>query len=591
LQANADYPMAEHKVKTKENENMPDLDDSQDSARKHKVIHWNPENDDGTDKTNATKTRAIIIGVSIIVAVVLAAGGSFIWKNIQDEAKTLAASMGVIDPEKEPQGNIQEVYQLRSRADMLAEIVGKKMREIRSTKTNHPILTNQLIAIETENLKAEDFMGRYAYGNAYRQYTEVEAMIETFAGEVESKLASQQMYDNFLSRIEELKIGDSLAPDAYDNAFAAASGGKQFLDEGSFSAARRKLDEATSYMDELEGAIAGYIQQNSALGRQQIAQGNGDEAIAAFTNVLNYDPGNEDAINQIERAKVANQVYSLLIVAKQKEERSDLEGALESYEKAFAIDDQSTKAQQGISRARREIEIRDFNIALNDAQDNEANGKYLRAIDSYRAAIAIFPTRTDLEDAIVRVQQEKRQNDIVTMVTAAYDFEREYDWESSRTIYMELVDMEPELKEAKDGLLRTGKMIRSIMRYEKLLEIAVQEAQVDEFQTSIRTFDEAMKAKPAYLALSEEGERLRRFLQLQSTPIPVTIISDDNTWVSIQGPTTRKPRKLKEDTYQILPGRYTFTGRKKDYMDVKKEYNIRGGQAPMTLTIIANQRR
>jgi len=564
---------------------MPDLDDSSETARKHRVIHWNPEGDENLDKASATKTRAIVIGVSVVVVIAIFAGGSIIWSNLREEAKTVAAAMGVIDEEQPSEGNIQEVYAIRSK------IVGKKMKEIRSTKTNHPVLTNQLIAIETENLKAEDYLDRYAYGNAYAKFTEVEAMIEAFSSEIESKLSSQQMYDNFLARIEELKIGDSLAPDAYEKAFAAASGGKQFLDEGSFSAARKKLEEATGYMADLENAITNYVTQNAALGHRQIAQGKGDEAIQSFSNVLKYQPDNEDAIKQIERAKVAGQVYAFLVTAKQQEKREELEEALTSYQKAFEIDDRSAKAQQGISRTRREIEIRDFTAAFNAAQEQEANNKYLDAIESYKAALAIFPTRTDLQDAIIRVGQNKRQNDIVTMVTAAYDFEREYDWESARSLYKELDAMEPELKEAKDGLLRTGKMIRNIMRYEKLLDIAVQEAQVDEYQISIRTFDQAMKAKPAYLALSEEGERLRRFLQLQSTPIPLTVVSDDSTWVSIQGPTTRKPRKFKEETFQILPGKYVITGRKRGYGDVTRQLNIRGGQAPVTLNIAASSKR
>ena len=569
---------------------MPDLDDSPETARKHRVIHWDPESDENAEKANATKTRAIIIGVTICVLIVTLAGGSIIWSNLREEAKTMAAAIGVIDEEQPPQGNIQEVYAIRSKADMLAEIVGKKMREIRTTKTNHPVLTNQLIAIETENLKAEEYMKRYAYGNAYAKFTEVESLMESFSGEVESKLASQQMYDNFLARIEELKVGVSLAPEAYENAFAAASGGKQFLDEGSFSAARKKLEEATDHMADLENAINEYLRQNAAIGHQQIAQGKGDEALQSFSNVLKYDPNNEDAISQIERAKVANQVYALLVTAKQQEDRGELEQALESYEKAFAIDDRSAKAQQGISRARREIEIRDFNIALNAARDDEASGRYLKAIEGYEAALAVFPTRTDLQGAIERVRQDKRQNDIVTMVTTAYDFEREYDWEAARAIYKELVNMEPELKEAKDGLLRTGKMIRSIMRYEKLMEIAVQEAQIDEFQLSIRTFDLAMKAKPAYLELSEEAQRLRRFLQLQSAPIPITITSDDITWVSIQGPTALKPRKFKQKTFQLLPGKYLVTGRRKGYADIRRQLKIRGGQAPISMTIIPDNK-
>ncbi len=241
-----------------------------------------------------------------------------------------------------------------------------------------------------------------------------------------------------------------------------------------------------------------------------------------------------------------------------------------------------------MSRVRRAIEDRDFTNFYNAAILAEQETRYEDAIANYRSALKVYPTRTDLEDAITKARADKRQNDIITRVTRAYDHERAYEWVDARDLYQELVKIEPDLQEAKEGLLRTGRMIRSILRYETLVEAAKAEAQRAEFQLAIRTFDQAMQSKPTYLALSDEGERLRRFLQLQSQPVPVQIISDEATWVSIQGPTQSKPEKIKTQTFNLLPGKYFVIGRKKGFQDVRTALQIRAGVPQQPITVICD---
>ena len=151
--------------------------------------------------------------------------------------------------------------------------------------------------------------------------------------------------------------------------------------------------------------------------------------------------------------------------------------------------------------------------------------------------------------------------------------------------------MEPNLQEAKDGLLRTGKVIRSLLRYEKYLEISTIEAQRLEYQQARMSFDQAMQSKPDYLPLSDDTKRLQQHLITQSQPVPVLFVSDMATWVSVQGPTARKPTKLKETTINLLPGMYRVIGRKKGYEDVQFRLQIRGGVPQSPLTVICNDKR
>jgi hypothetical protein len=164
------------------------------------------------------------------------------------------------------------------------------------------------------------------------------------------------------------------------------------------------------------------------------------------------------------------------------------------------------------------------------------------------------------------------------------------DWEGARVIYQQLNDMEPNLQAAKDGLLRTGKVIRSILRYEKYLEIAAIEAKRLQYQLARQSWDQAMRSKPDYLELTDEAKRLQQHLITQSRPVQVLFISDMATWVSVQGPTAKKPTKLKESTMNLLPGDYRIIGRKKGYEDIQYRLQVRGGVAQSPLTVICDEK-
>lgn len=566
---------------------MADLQDpSRQAPKKHKVIHWNPVEDElsAAAKPGVRAYMSGAIAMLLIVAIGLASYFLFFYTPpATDDALSASGAPSQEDPRR--------AFESISRAQGVKDAVERKLEAARQMPiTGNEVLRQMLINIEKEKIDADDLMSRSRFARAIVEYNAVDRLIEGFTTEVESKQRARGLYDDFLVRSSELENGKHLNEESFEAAFGAASQGKNFLDAGSFSPALQRLEEARDYLDQVEKSISDYVSSNAAQGNRFIAQGKSEQAIEAFTRVLEIEPENEEAIKQLERARFADKVYASLQAAKQHEDDWELETALSFYQEASSIDSGSAKAQSGVSRVRRKISERDFTAAYTAAQTAMAESRYENAIQNFQAALAIFPERTDIEDSISRARAEKRQNDIVSRITLAYDYEREYEWENARDLYQELVKMEPDLQEAKDGLLRTGRMIRSILRYQTLIEVAKSEAQRTEFQLAIRTFDEAMRSKPEYLPLTDEGERLRKFLQLQSQPVPVTLVSDGSTWVSVQGPTMRKPEKFDTLELALLPGKYFIIGRKKGYQDVRFGLQIRAGMSQDPINVVANQK-
>lgn len=566
------------------------MEESHQNPRKHRVIHWNPEDEEAAERARSSKRKLITISVFGAVIVVALISVVTLWENPDKDTKALTDRLGLTDVAV-PERNFQDAFASRSKADFELDSAQSGLEKIRQMRVNHPILTTKLVAVEREFLQAEDLMKRKAYDRALDAFRSVNAQIEEFSNLVEAKIATQEMYDNFLIRVDELKSSKHLNPQAYEDAFNAASAGKQFLTEGSFTASKTKLTEATNKLQELADSISNYIRENAALGHRYIAQGQGAKAIEAFTNLLSLDPENEDAILQIERAKNADTVFALIKKAEMQERSEAFEDALDAYQQAFEKDSKSAKAQNGVSRVRRKIENRDFNKYLAIARNAEKAFRFDEAIENFQLALTVFPDRKEIADAISKARADKHQSDITSLITQAYALETEdRDWSGARAIYAQLNEMEPNLQEAKDGLLRTGKVIRSILRYEKFLEISAIEAKRLQYQLARQSWDKAMQSKPDYLELTDEAKRLQQHLITQSKPVSVLFISDMSTWVSIQGPTAKKPTKLKESTMNLLPGDYRIIGRKKGYEDIQYRLQIRGGVAQSPLTVICDER-
>lgn len=569
---------------------MPDMEDPSQKQRKHRIIHWNPEDEEAAEKARSSRRRLITLSVLAGVAVIGIISLVTLWDNPDKDAKALATRLGVIEEEL-PERDFREAFASRSKADLEKSNAESGLEKIRQMRVNHPILTTKLVSVEREYIQAEDLMRRTAYDKAYAAFIEVNVQIEDFSNQVEAKISTQEMYDNFLIRVEELKPSKHLKPEAYDGAFDAASAGKQFLMEGSFTASETKLREATDKLKEVSDAITQFVQTNSALGHRYIAQGQGSKAVEAFNNVLSINPENEDALRQLERAKNADKVFTLIEQAETQERSEAFEDALIAYQQAFEIDTKSAKAQNGVSRVRRKIENRDFSNYLAIARNAESEFRFDEAIKHFRLALTIFPDRKDLSDAITKATEDKRQNDITTLISRAYNLENDKrDWEGARAIYRQLLDIDSELQPAKDGLLRTGKVIRSILRYDKYLEMSAIDAKRLQYQLARQSWDQAMQSKPEYIELSDEAKRLQQHLITQSKPVEVLFISDMSTWVSIQGPTAKKPTKLKESKINLLPGDYRVIGRKKGYEDITYRLQIRGGTAQSPLTVICDQK-
>ncbi|RME68363.1 MAG: tetratricopeptide repeat protein [Verrucomicrobia bacterium] len=558
------------------------------TGRKHRVIDWKPSDatvDSSAEKRLPRWVVGLLAAGGILLIAVALLGGFVIYRISQMQQRTAAAT--AVDSLSANEG-LRAAFVSRSRAEFAREAAMKGLETIRKTPSSHPALMNRLIEIERAVYAADKSFGDANYGLAVQQYEAVTDETREFAAMLEDMRIAREKYDEFLVEIARLERLRALAPALYEDALTQAGAARTFLDEGSFSLAREKIEEAHKTLDGLEKSVEMALERALADGRAALARGDGPAAEAAFKRALEMQPDNEYALASLERAKNIGRVFELLDIARGREETGDLEGAKAAYEKAFALDGKSAAAQAGIARMKAAIKKRDFDAALARAETAKTQGNWDQVIAAYNDALEIEPDNEDLKLQLAEARVRQREAYIESTLAKAYEFEKQHQWEAARRLYLGLIDFEPDQKEAAEGLLRTGKVLRALLKFEKLLEDARSHAQRANFQAAIASFNEAMANKPAYLALTPEQIQLKEYLEAQSRPVPVRLVSDNKTYVTIMG--VRLLGRFNETTVSLLPGNYEIVGRRRGYEDVKEYVRVRAGEEIPPITVIATTR-
>jgi tetratricopeptide (TPR) repeat protein len=551
-------------------------------AKKHRVIHWNPDAGSAPARRRWSWPRIILWSVGGFFGLLIAAG--IVIRAIklvagpqvfQSSGAVAGGGAGSSDP------NIAFVSQ--TRAEFAHETAAKGLAAIRRLPQNHPTQLEKLILIEKEYVAGESLLAAHDYGAAFQHYTALNGQIDEFNRLIKAKQEAQTAYDSILVKIKDLDRARSLIPEAFESATTHAGNGRQFLNDGSFFAAKKELDDGMADLKKAETALNSYVQSNMIAGQEALSKGQREAATKAFTAALEKAPGNEAALQGLKRAETSDRVHALILRGEALEKQAQYAQAAEAYQKAFSLDNMSAVAQSGQARANRlEVETR-YNNAFAAAQEAFARKDWAKAITESEVALKIFPQKTEVKD-ILKSSRENAHTDAVKKALAkGYTYENQFLWKEAREAYNETLTLEPNQADAKEGYIRTGQMIRTLLQYEKFIESAEQLAAKAEFQSAIRRFNDAMAIKPSYLKNNEKVEQLHATLISQSQPVEVTFKGDGKTWISITN--FRLLGQIETQSVKILPGDYEVIGRRKGYKDVLLLLQVRSGSTPPLVNV------
>lgn len=563
------------------------MSEHQDSSpsKKRRVIHWDPEHGRAAGERRWTLLRIAAWGIGGTLAVLIAAGLVIRGIRLVVGPQFLRPTAATEVASSESAGS---AFVSESKAALARENVAKALAELRRLPQDHPSQLQQLILIEKAFIGGEALLEAGNHAGAYTHFTALGHEIDDFSENVRLKQVTQKAYDEILLRMKELDRARSLAPEEFEAAFADAGMGRQFFNEGRFATAKKQFDSAYEALGRAQGVLQSFVDGKLREALEAVNAGNKEGAIAAFEDALEKDPANELARQGLKRAEVADRVHALLRQGASLEADKEYNRAKESFAKAFELDAFSAVAQQGKARNERLQKETEFNEALTEATTYRTHSVWPKAIAAYERALKVYPDKEEVKKALKETRETAHSEAVKMALAKAGDYENRAEWEHARSAYNETMELDPKHEEAKEGYFRTGRMIRALMQYNKLVDVAEVHVQHAEFQRAIRSFNEAMAIKPAYLALTDRVSQLREVLNAQSKAVEVTFQSDGESWVSINN--YRMLGKIKVTTLRMLPGDYEIISRRKGFQDVMMVLQVRNGTTPPVVRVACTLR-
>ncbi len=557
-------------------------------GRKRRIIHWNPDADRGPVKRRWTWQRIAawsvggFVGLFLVAAITIRVAKAVFGPELFQSGPAVAADQSAPnDP------NLAFVS--RSKAELSRETADRALNELRRLPQDHPVQLQRLVLMQKAYLGGESLLSSGEYGKAFAHFETLNREIDAFSRSVKDKQEAQEAYDAILVKIRDLDRARSLAPQMLDAAFAAAGTGQEFMSNGNFGAAKQRFKEGFAELTKAENLLEEFVQTNLLAGQEALGRGNRADAATAFRAALEKSPGNEVALQGLARSETIDRVYALLEQARGFEAQAKYVEAAEAFGKAFALDGFSASAQQGQARALRLEKETRFNVAFENAGAAFKRRDWPVAIAGYESALEVYPDKQDVRDLLKSARDNAHADAVQNALAKGFEHENRYEWAAARVAYDKTMQLDPNQAEAKEGYARSGRIIRALIEYDKLIEVAEERASRAEFQPAIRTFNEAMAVKPSYLANTERVNQLHQLLMAQSMPVDVTFASDGRTWVSISN--YRLLGKIDSQTVKILPGDYEIVGRRKGYQDVLLLLQVRNGAPPPVVSVICRLRQ
>lgn len=258
------------------------------------------------------------------------------------------------------------------------------------------------------------------------------------------------------------------------------------------------------------------------------------------------------------------------------ERESDWTAATQAYQAALAADGASPTAREGLARVQARQQAQRFQQALGEALAALDAGQLAAAESALSRAAALRSDDPGLREAQRRLRSLNNEAALRASLQAAEAAAAAEDWEAAVRAYEAALQRDPSRVSAQQGLARA----RPRAELAAALE-AVRAHPEGLAAASQRERTAALLARAR--AVTTPGPRLRaqidavdRLLRLASTPVPVRLVSDNQTTVTVYR--VGEQGRFSERELALLPGRYVAVGARAGYQDVRVEFEVRAGE-------------
>lgn len=369
----------------------------------------------------------------------------------------------------------------------------------------------------------------------------------------------------------------------FATAKAEGAAAAQAADEGRRARSIELYRAATERLSVVAGRASAALESQRSIGLRALEAGQPEVARQAFDLALRIAPQDAAARRGLERAGRLGAVLPWLAEAE-----SALLGerpleAMTLYERVLREDPSNTVAEAGLARARTALGSDAYARAVGEALAALREGRSDAAGAALARARTLRPGGAELAAVEAQLTALGAQRQFGAARGSAAALESAERWGEALAAYERLLADDPTLEFARAGRARTAPRADLARRLERLstdpARLTAPEVRREAEALLIRA-DAVRAAGPV---LQAQTSRLREALRLYDQPVPAVLESDGLTAVTVQRVGSMGVFRRKE--LRLKPGRYVAIGSRDGYRDVRREFVVTPGGAPVVVEV------
>ncbi|MCB1686249.1 MAG: hypothetical protein R3E82_04530 [Pseudomonadales bacterium] len=303
------------------------------------------------------------------------------------------------------------------------------------------------------------------------------------------------------------------------------------------------------------------------------------DAEAEFNTALSIDPENTRALEGLRRARLLPRIVDMLRKGKNQELSGQWEDALDSYAAVRALDPATKGIEEAMAGARAGASESQVRTLLSRAFSEMEAGRYEAARSAFRQALVIKPGDPVALGGLEQVAERADLTKIDRMQQDAQRAEAAEDWQEALNQYDAILALDANLQFAKDGRNRVLAQQRLQLALGNIIASPDKLSSSTLFTDAQNLLARAERLTPRGPKLAEQIDRVAELIRIYATPVPVIVLSDNQTQVTLStigsiGTFTRKELSLR-------PGAYTVIGSRNGYRDVRASILVRPSMPPV----------
>ena len=233
------------------------------------------------------------------------------------------------------------------------------------------------------------------------------------------------------------------AGDAYTAALTTAQQGDTAYSAQQYEQAIALYQQALTAMQTISSSTADVFAARMAEGTAALAAGDATTADAAFSVAILLDPNSSDAVQGMERARVLDQVLTLMDEGEALQADSKFDDARDRFQQAIALDPAHEPAKQALAGIATAQANQNFAAVMSRGFTALQAGNAEAAKAAFEQAGSMRPGSSEVAAALQQAKDQQTLSAITVQINAATVAEANEDWATALAAWNAALVIDP----------------------------------------------------------------------------------------------------------------------------------------------------